>query len=163
MTDLERCYIAAMRILGHRFNSEGELRRKLSAKRFERDVVDATIEKLRREKWLDDERFAGAFVRTRALKKIGRTRLRQELRATGVADDIADRAIRENDDPEREAADLRDVTAKRMRMMQRRHGDDYLASPEGRKKLAAYLLKQGYDAALIYGIVKELSSATDDE
>ena len=47
MTDHERCYIAAMRILGHRFNSELELRRKLASKRFERDVINETIEKLR--------------------------------------------------------------------------------------------------------------------
>ena len=162
MTDLERCYIAAMRILGHRFNSETELRRKLAAKRFERDVVDATIEKLRREKWLDDERFAGAFVRTRTAKKIGRGRLRRELQAAGVAGEIADRAIRENDDPEREAADLRAVAAKRLRMLERRYGGDVLQTAEGRKKLAAYLLKQGYDAALIRSVVKEISIADDE-
>jgi regulatory protein len=66
MTDFERCYAAALRILNYRFNSEAELRKKLRTKKFEPEDVDATIERLRREKWLDDIRFASAFVRTRA-------------------------------------------------------------------------------------------------
>ena len=60
------CYVAALRILKYRFNSEGELRRKLRGKRFEKDEIEETILRLRNEKWLDDERFAAAFVRTRA-------------------------------------------------------------------------------------------------
>jgi regulatory protein len=161
VTDHERCYVAAMRILGHRFNSEVELRRKLASKRFERDVIDATIERLRKEKWLDDERFAAAFVRTRQAKKIGRDRIRRELNAAGVAGDISEKAIREHADPEREREDLAAVCAKRIRQLKRRHGDDVLETPEGRKKLAAYLLKQGYDFALIRSVIKELPVVDD--
>jgi len=161
MTDHERCYIAAMRILGHRFNSELELRRKLASKRFERDVINETIEKLRAEKWLDDERFAAAFVRTRMAKKIGRDRIRRELFAAGVANDIGEKAIRENADADREREDLAAVATKRIRQLQRRHGDDVLETPEGRKKLAAYLLKQGYDFALIRSVIKELPVVDD--
>ena len=161
MTDHERCYIAAMRILGHRFNSELELRRKLTSKRFERDVINETIEKLRGEKWLDDERFAAAFVRTRMAKKIGRDRIRRELFAAGVANDIAEKVIRENADADREREDLAAVATKRIQQLQRRHGDDVLETPEGRKKLAAYLLKQGYDFALIRAVIKELPVVDD--
>ena len=90
------CYAAALRILGYRFNSEAELRRKLIAKRFDDETIDATIVRLRDEKWLDDERFAGAYVRTRTQKGIGRLRIRRELMAAGVDDDAAERALREN-------------------------------------------------------------------
>ena len=93
MTD---CYTAALRILGYRFNSEAELRRKLVAKRFDNEAIDATLARLRDEKWLDDERFAGAYVRTRTQKGIGRLRIRRELMAAGVDDDAAERALREN-------------------------------------------------------------------
>ena len=158
MTD---CYIAALRILRYRFNAEGELRRKLAAKRFERDVIDTTIDRLRDEKWLDDERFAAAFVRTRMQKHIGRARIRRELIAAGVANDIAARALAENADEERERAELAAACEKRIRLMKRRHGDDVLESPHERKKLAAYLLKQGYDSALIQSVVKELSVVDD--
>jgi len=162
MSDHERCYIAAMRILNFRFNGEQELRRKLRVKKFERDVIDATLDRLRREKWLDDERFAASFVRARMQKRIGRARIRRELIASGIDDAVADRALRENVDSDREREDLATECEKRIRMMKRRHGDDVLESPEARKKLAAYLLKRGYDAALVQSVVKE-TIVVDDQ
>lgn len=140
------CYQAALRILNYRFNSEAELRRKLSAKDFDAETIDATIARLREEKWLDDERFAGAFVRTRQLKKVGRGRVRRELAAAGVARDVAARAIAENADPERERQNLRAAAEKKRQALERRHGAGYAASREGRAKLTAYLIQQGYDS-----------------
>src|SRR6185436_9642824 len=136
MTDAERCYVAALRILGFRFNSELELRRKLQRRKFEKPVIDATIARLREEKWLNDERFAGAFARTRMRRRIGAKRIVLELRAAGVEDETASRAVAENVDPEKERAQVRAI-------IERRSGWE-------RNKLARYLLKQGYDAALIW-------------
>src|SRR5438067_1624309 len=100
------CYTAALRILGYRFNSEAELRRKLAAKKFDAPVIAATLDRLRGEKWLDDERFAAAFVRTRLQKQIGRARIRRELMAAGVASEISERALRENADEDRDREGL---------------------------------------------------------
>jgi len=154
--EVDRCYLAGLRILQYRFNSEGELRRKLRAKKYEKDEIDATVERLRREKWLDDERFAGAFVRSRVNKRIGPVRIRKELQAAGVDSSAAEKAVEENLDAEREEESLRELYQKRARILTRRHGADYLATGEGRNKLAAYLLKQGYDAALVYQALKEI-------
>lgn len=142
MSDAERAYFAALRILAYRFNSELELRRKLQRKKFERAVIDATIARLREEKWLDDARFAGAFARTRMRKRIGAKRIVFELRAAGIDDETASRAVKENADPEQEREHVR-------ALIQRRSGWE-------RNKLTAYLLKQGYDAALIADVVREL-------
>lgn len=137
-------YTSALRILQYRFNSEHELRRKLAAKRFEGAEIDAAIERLRDEKWIDDERFAGAFVRTRASKKIGPARIKRELSAAGVDRATADRALAENRDDERVGNDLAAVAEKRRRVMIRRHGDEFVRSAEGKGRLAAYLIQQGY-------------------
>ncbi|MFP5246854.1 MAG: regulatory protein RecX [Thermoanaerobaculia bacterium] len=149
-------YIAALRILNYRFNSEAELRRKLRRKQFAPDEIDSAIERLRREKWLDDERFAGAFVRTRSNKRIGRLRILRELHAAGVSDEAASRAVAENVDPEKEAAALKAAAERRARILVRRHGPEILTTDEGRNKLAVYLLNQGYDAALVYAVLKEI-------
>jgi regulatory protein len=156
MTDLEQCYLAAMRILAYRFNSTSELRRKLLAKRFEEEVIDATMKRLGEEKWLDDERFAEAFVRTRANKRVGKLRILRELRAAGVESDAARIAVRENVDPEREQEQLKALCLKRMRMLARRHGEEFLATDEGRNKLTVWLLNQGYDAALVQSVIREI-------
>lgn len=148
MTDLERCYAAALRILRYRFNSAAELRRKLAAKDFDRDTIAATIARLTTEKWIDDARFAGAYVRTRLLKRIGKLRIRRELMAAGVADDIISDAIRANVDADDERDRALASATRRLPILQRR-GDV-------RNKLTAYLLKQGYDAALVRDIVKEI-------
>jgi len=154
--DQERCYVAALRILHYRFNSEAELRRKLRSKQFDAVTIDETLARLHREKWLDDSRFAGAFTRTRANKRVGKLRILRELQAAGVDGDTAAAAVAENVDAEREGEALRELCEKRARLLVRRHGADYLATSEGRNKLAGYLLKQGYDAGLVYACIKEL-------
>ena len=152
--DLERCHIAALRILAYRWNSEAELRRKLASKRFERGIVDATITRLRDEKWLDDERFASAFVRTRARKRIGRLRIRRELIGAGVEDEIIARAVGENVNSEDERETAIRTAQRRLPILIRRYGEQ-----AARNKLAAYLLKQGYDAALIREVIREIQVA----
>jgi regulatory protein len=153
--DLERCRVAALRILSYRWNSAAELRRKLAAKRFDEDVVEATIAALRDEKWLDDDRFAEAFVRSKAQKRLGSGRIGNELRAAGVDADTAARAINANLDPEKEAEGLKAACDRKMRSLARRLGDDFLATPEGRNKLTGYLLKQGYDGAAVSQLVRD--------
>jgi regulatory protein len=146
MTD---AYTSALRILQYRFNSEHELRRKLAAKRFEKAEIDAAIERLREEKWIDDERFAGAFARSRAAKKVGPTRIKRELSAAGVDRTTADRALAENRDDERAGNDLAEIAEKRRRLMVRRHGDEFVRSAEGKSRLIAYLMQKGYPLDLI--------------
>jgi SOS response regulatory protein OraA/RecX len=117
--------------------------------------------RLRDEKWLDDERFAGAYVRTRMLKKVGPRKIEHELQAAGVDRETAAIAVRENNDEERERHDIRALHEKRKRMLVLRHGEAYLDTPVGRNNLIGYLLKQGYDAALVRSVVKETPVADD--
>jgi regulatory protein len=139
--DLTPCYVAALRILGYRFNSEAELRRKLAAKRFDDETIAATLARLRQEKWLDDDRFAGAYVRTQVLKGIGRLRIRRELMAAGVSDEAAEQALRENADGEEER--LRAAYEK----LAKRLGE------EQREKIIARLLRQGFELSAVRNYV----------
>ena len=157
--DLERCYAAAMRILQYRFNSEAELHRKLTRKGFERPMIDATIVKLRGEGWVDDERFAGAWVRTRTQMRLGPHRIRRELRAAGGGGDDAAAAIAANVSEEQQREHLLAACTKRFRVLIRRNGEEYAATDDCRNKLTMWLLKQGYDAALVHDVVKEMKVA----
>ena len=155
MSDLDRCYAAALKILGYRFNSIHELRRKLAAKAFSQDEISATIKRLVEEKWLDDERYAGALVRVRARKRVGRLRIRRELMAAGVNDEAAETALSENIAPDDERAQLVALCDKKMRMLATRNGDAFVASDEGRNKLTAYLLRHGYEISLVLDVMRE--------
>jgi SOS response regulatory protein OraA/RecX len=157
VSELDPCYLTALRILNYRFNSEAELRRKLRGKKkFEPEEIERTIERLRGEQWLDDERFAGAFVRSSAGKRRGKNRIRRELQAAGVSEDVAERAVVQNLDAGREQEALAALLVRRARVLVRRHGEAFLETSEGRNKLAAYLLNQGYDAGLVYEALKEI-------
>ena len=151
MDDLERCYVSGLRILKYRFNSTAELRRKLRAKGFDAETINATVLRLANEKWLNDERFAATYVRSRVLKSRGRLRIRRELINAGVDDETAVRAVGENVDREDERVRAVRVAEKRLPILVRRYG-----LVAARNKLTAYLLKQGYDAALVREILKEI-------
>lgn len=150
--DLERCYTAGLRILNYRFNSEAELRAKLDRKEFPRDAIDAAIERLRREKWLDDSRFAAAFVRTRLRKGIGRLRIKRELMAAGVESATIAQALDLPDHDDRAAAIA--SARKRLTALRRRDDDGTI-----RQKLIAYLFRQGYDSSIAMDVVREAMAA----
>jgi regulatory protein len=153
-TTMLDAYLSALRILHYRFNSEGELRRKLRGKKFEAEEIEAAIVRLRSEGWLDDERFAGAFVRTRARRRVGPGRIRRELGAAGVESELIDRAMESNADADATGAALAELCAKRLRLLARRHGEDFLTTDEARQKVAAYLVKQGYDTGDVFAAIR---------
>lgn len=155
MSDLDRCYAAALKVLGYRFNSIYELKRKLAAKAFDQETIGATIKRLVDEKWLDDERYASALVRVRARKRVGRLRIRRELRAAGVDDESASTALSENIAPDDERLQLVALCDKKIRMMTSRNGEDYARTDAGRNKLTSYLLRQGYEIALVLEVMRE--------
>lgn len=156
MDEVERCYASGVRILKYRFNSTAELRRKLRAKGFDATTIHAAVDRLTNEKWLDDERFAAAYVRSRVQKSKGRLRIRRELTRAGVDDEIVARAVGENVDKEDEHERAVAAARKRLPILIRRHGEQ-----AARNKLTAYLLQQGYDAALVRDIVKEIQVVHD--
>jgi regulatory protein len=152
MSESERCYATAMRILQHRWNSATELRRKLSRKEFDADTIATTIERLASEKWLDEDRFAEAFVRSRIRKRIGPMRIRRELGAAGVDDDVIDRALLTYRDADGERDTLRELAQKKFAALQRRGEDD----DRLRQKLSAYLAQKGFETSLVIDVVHEV-------
>ena len=78
-------YQRALRRLARRDHSVVELRRALLDRGHEEGEVEAALERLRRERYLDDAGFAERFARSRmAHQGHGRLRIRQDLRQRGV-------------------------------------------------------------------------------
>ncbi len=86
----------ALRLLAHRPRGERELALRLRQRGFAAELAEAEVARLRRAGLLDDERFARAWVESRAPR--GRRLLRHELRARGVAGELADAATAGVDD-----------------------------------------------------------------
>lgn len=82
-----------MDLLARREHSAKELRTKLLVREFDRDEVDAAIERLIDDGLLSDERFAEAFVASRVRKGQGPLRIRGELEQRGVADGLIEASL----------------------------------------------------------------------
>ncbi|HVT02352.1 MAG TPA: regulatory protein RecX [Thermoanaerobaculia bacterium] len=154
--DVLACYEAAMHLLRFRFRSIVELQRALAQKGYSQDPIAEVIERLVRERWLDDARFAESFSRSRLRKSYGKLRVEKELSAFGVSAEVQKSALAAAaaDHPEQEG--LNGALKKKVRTLVSRHGEAYTATEEGRKKLMSYLLSRGYDHAAILTAVKKL-------
>ena len=122
-------------------------------------AADVALERGRELGWLDDQRFAGAWVRTRLkLKPAGPHRLRADLAARGVDGDTAAGAIDAfgpGEDAQRALA--LDQALRRAERWRRR----YPAAETLEEKLRAYLTRQGYEAHLIRDVVRQALEKTE--
>src|SRR5713226_8994470 len=84
----------ALKALGARACSLGELRQKLRARAARLDDVDTTLARLKEYRYLDDRRFAENYAAARLEnQRLGKNRVSQELRRRRVAPALAEAAI----------------------------------------------------------------------
>jgi len=83
----------ALRLLTRREHSRAELARKLQAHAGPEDDLEALLDELAQRKLLSDERFAEARARVLS-RRFGAARIARDLRASGVEEHLADRALK---------------------------------------------------------------------
>lgn len=83
----------ALWLLGAREHSTKELQQKLSRKGYEAEIIDQTLHYLTDLNYLNDQRFAEAFSRSKAAKPLGKQRIMNELRMKGIGDKQAKLAL----------------------------------------------------------------------
>jgi len=153
----EATYQAALRLLNFRPRSEAELRAKLAEKGFDPPLIDEVVQRLIEEHWVADERFARAWVESRALSRPrGRKLIALELKRKGISEEVIQEAMADVSD-----ADLAYQAA--MRYTRRLSGVDYATFY---KRLAGYLQRRGFDYATISETIRRVwqeQEATDTD
>lgn len=144
MSDLQRCYDTALRILAQRANSSTELRRKLGRREFDPEDVESVIARLQREKLVEDAEFAEAFARSRLRRAFGTTRIGMELQQRGIDDETRRAAMREATVDEPELEHLRRSVIRRIDQLSARTSFEDLKSANVRARLVAYFVRRGY-------------------
>jgi regulatory protein len=90
----EQLWVYALRVLGGRAYSIGELRDKLQRRAALAGDVDHVLGRLKEAGYLDDRRFAESFASARlSNEKFGRTRVIQDLRHRRVAPSLAESTV----------------------------------------------------------------------
>jgi regulatory protein len=109
-------YDAAIKILMRRAHSISEVKKALSRRCEEEKLVKSVVERLKREKLIDDARYARQFTRHRAeTRKQGQFRIARELRARGVPDRHIEAALKDSAEETDPAAIVRQRIERKLR------------------------------------------------
>ena len=118
----------ALRFLARREHSRAELSRKLAPHAESAEALLFLLDELEKKKQLSDERYAEVRSHWMA-RKYGAARIRQDLKAKGVSDDVVARVSADGELDRakailarkyRDAASTREEKARRMRFLQSR-------------------------------------------
>ena len=84
-----------LRLLGRRDYSVKEIRNRLRRLGADPALTDLILGEFLKKGWLDDQRFALAYARSRSVRGFGPQRLLLELRSKGVEDSLARQTVNE--------------------------------------------------------------------
>jgi regulatory protein len=132
--------------LGHRDRTVAEVRRHLERKRMEPTGIDAAIEELKRQGYLDDVRFVQRFAEDRRrLDGWGTDRIERRLLALGVEPSVIAAGL-EGDAVHDELAAALEVLARRLPAPP--------STDRERERALGLLARRGYELDLAYEAVR---------
>ncbi len=152
----EWAYQQAMLYLSYRARSEKEIRQNLRKHEMPEEVIEETIERLRKAGLANDNEFAQAWVENRStFRPRSRRALAVELRQKGLDDETVHSAVSGVD----EEALAYEAAQKRLGRLTGLEWNEF------RKKLSEFLARRGFPYSVIAPIVTRLWSEThtDDQ
>ena len=137
-------YVLALRWLTARELSEAQVRHRLAERGYHEAAIDPAVTRLIQEHTLDDRRAATTVARAEAnVRRHGPRRVLAKLHAMQIDRDLAREVVRElfGDTDEQEL--LETTLERRLRGKPER-----LKDPHERRKLLAYLVRQGFSPSV---------------
>ncbi|MDE6160899.1 MAG: RecX family transcriptional regulator [Muribaculaceae bacterium] len=136
----------------------GEVRERLRRQGLSAADALAITERLQRERFIDDGRYARAFVRQKSgYSRWGRRKIAAALAAKRVDRAIIAEAMTEIS-PEAYAEGLRALLAAKARS----HGPDALATYDGRTRLFRFAASRGFETTAIAAALRVLIEAAEE-
>lgn len=148
---IEKFYSLAVRYLARRPRSAKELRDYLQKKEITKDIIDAIILSLEKQKFLNDTEFARWWreQRTRFKGKSDRL-IKMELRQKGIAEEIIIQIFEEiTEEPMDDLTKATRLVQKRLKRVQG------LTTKEQYEKLGRYLMSKGFSWEIIRKAIDE--------
>ncbi len=141
--------IKAAAYCAYQDRTQQEVRIKLFSYGLEPDDVEEIIVRLSQEKMIDEERYAQSYVRGKyGLKRWGRRKIMQGLKAKGISDYCIKQGMKEID-PEVYEQNL-------LHLLEKKNTTEKEKNPFARRqKLSYYLMSKGYESDLVQDAIKE--------
>jgi len=149
------CYEAALTMLDQSAKTEGEMRRKLIVKGYVAPAAEATVERLKENRLLDDRRIAERIAESQISKPVGVYALKRKLQAKQLSSEDIEAAM-EGFDDEQQAEACKAAASK----LWKKYSD--LPAREARAKLSQALGRRGFSWDAISGAVDEIISEWDE-
>ena len=148
-------YDAAVRALMRRAYSVYEMKQLLGRRTEDDNLLRTVMDRLKRAKMIDDERFAKQFARQRTeIRRQGKFRIARDLRARGVPDRHIEAALAESAKETDESAVVRQRLERKLRSFRGEINENKIAS------MYRSLLRAGFSADIVR---KELKAITREE
>jgi regulatory protein len=148
-------YEAAVRALMRRAYSVYEMKQLLGRRTEDDNLLRTVMDRLKRAKMIDDERFAKQFARQRTeIRRQGKFRIARDLRARGVPDRHIEAALAESAKETDESAVVRQRLERKLRSFRGEITENKIAS------MYRSLLRAGFSADIVR---RELKSLTREE
>lgn len=130
-----------------------EVRKKLATFDISSSDKEKIMQLLEDEGFIDDERYTSTFVRSKIhLKKWGVNKIKMSLKMKGIDDEIIKKALLEIDPEIYRDELIKLIKAKKI---------NELDECKRRAKLAQYAIQKGYEAGLVWEVVKTLDFRQD--
>jgi len=148
-------YEAAVRALMRRAYSVYEMKQLLGRRTEDDTLLKTVMDRLKRAKMIDDERFAKQFARQRTeIRRQGKFRIARDLRARGVPDRHIEAALADASKETDEAAIVRQRLERKLRSFRGEITENKMAS------MYRSLLRAGFSADVVR---RELKAITREE
>jgi len=144
-------YGTALKMLAGRELSEAQVRQRLARRKYDSGDIDSAIERLKAGGYIDDARAAAVIARRETtVRRRGKARVSNRLRAAGIAPTIADRAI-EQAFKDVDADALLDASLER-----RLRGRTRIEDDKEMQRLYRYLIGQGFEGDRVLAKLRKL-------
>ena len=146
-------YFRALRWLTARELSEAQVRSRLAEKGYTELAIKPALERLLQDRTIDDRRAATAVARTEArVRRHGPHRVMGKLIAMRIDRELAKEVVRELFGEEDENALIERTLETRLR-----GNPERLKDPRERRKVLAYLVRQGFSASAASAAIRNKS------
>jgi regulatory protein len=158
--DAAQLWEYALRALGRRGLSAGEMRQRLKEKAAEPGDVEPAMAKLKEYGYLDDARFAETYAGSRrANQSLGRIRVLQDLRSRRVGPETAAVAVAKIYAETDEVALVEEFIARKFR---NRNMAEYLADPNHLSSAYRKLRYAGFSSSVSIRVLKRYTARAEE-
>lgn len=142
----QRAIKRAMHLLERQDRTERQLYDKLKDNGYPEVCIESAISYVKRYHYIDDFRYASAYIRYRQEKK-SRQKLKLELQAKGIARDVIEEALEEEY--------VSDDQKKIMELLQKRRYSFENADTAEQRKNYQFLLRRGFQSSDILHVMRQ--------